>query len=46
MRPRLLRAFGWQVESVLAKDWYENRAAGTRSDLKGAGIERRFHNVQ
>jgi predicted DNA-binding WGR domain protein len=25
MRPRLLRAFGWQIESVLAKDWYENR---------------------
>jgi predicted DNA-binding WGR domain protein len=25
MRPRLLRAFGWQVESVLAKDWYENQ---------------------
>ncbi len=21
----MLRAFGWQVESVLAKDWYENR---------------------
>jgi predicted DNA-binding WGR domain protein len=25
MRPRLLRTFGWKVESVLAKDWYENR---------------------
>jgi len=25
MRPRLLRAFGWHIESVLAKDWYENR---------------------
>ena len=25
MRPRLLRGFGWRVESVLAKDWYENR---------------------
>lgn len=25
MRPRLLRAFGWRVESVLAKDWYERR---------------------
>jgi hypothetical protein len=24
MRPRLLRAFGWRVESVLGKDWYEN----------------------
>jgi predicted DNA-binding WGR domain protein len=25
MRPRLLRGFGWRVESVLAKDWYEKR---------------------
>jgi len=25
MRPRLLREFGWQVESILAKDWYENQ---------------------
>lgn len=25
MRPRLLRAFGWSVESVLAKDWYDYR---------------------
>jgi predicted DNA-binding WGR domain protein len=24
MRPRLLRSFGWRVESVLAKDWYED----------------------
>ena len=24
MRPRLLRDFSWHVESVLAKDWYEN----------------------
>ena len=23
MRPRLLREFGWQVTTVLAKDWYE-----------------------
>lgn len=27
MRPRLLRDFGWQVTTVLAKDWYENPAA-------------------
>ena len=27
MRPRLLRDFGWQVTSILAKDWYENQAA-------------------
>ena len=27
MRPRLLRAFGWKVTSVLAKDWYEDQAA-------------------
>jgi hypothetical protein len=27
MRPRLLRAFGWNVTSVLAKDWYEDRQA-------------------
>lgn len=24
MRPRLLRNFGWQIEHVLAKDWYED----------------------
>jgi predicted DNA-binding WGR domain protein len=24
MRPRLLGVFGWEVESVLGKDWYEN----------------------
>lgn len=24
MRPRLLREFGWQVTTVLAKDWYES----------------------
>jgi hypothetical protein len=24
MRPKLLREFGWQIESLLAKDWYEN----------------------
>jgi predicted DNA-binding WGR domain protein len=24
LRPRLLHNFGWQVTSVLAKDWYEN----------------------
>jgi hypothetical protein len=24
LRPRLLREFGWNVESVLAKDWYEH----------------------
>jgi hypothetical protein len=24
MRPRLLRAFGWQITSVLAKDWYDD----------------------
>ena len=27
MRPRLLRAFGWKVTSVLAKDWYDNQGA-------------------
>jgi len=27
MRPRLLRTFGWNVVLVLAKDWYEDRAA-------------------
>lgn len=26
-RPRLLRAFGWSVCTVLAKDWIENRCA-------------------
>jgi len=25
MRPKLLRAFGWQVAHVLAKDWYADR---------------------
>ncbi len=24
LRPRLLREFGWNVETVLAKDWYEH----------------------
>ncbi|MEZ6133232.1 MAG: AAA domain-containing protein [Planctomycetaceae bacterium] len=24
MKPQLLQAFGWQVEVVLARDWYEN----------------------
>jgi hypothetical protein len=24
LRPRLLRAFGWRVTTVLAKDWYES----------------------
>jgi hypothetical protein len=27
MRPKLLRDFGWNVEFVLAKDWYEDRDA-------------------
>ncbi len=27
MRPKLLRDFGWKVAFVLAKDWYEDRAA-------------------
>jgi len=27
MRPKLLRNFGWKVAFVLAKDWYEDRAA-------------------
>ncbi|MCY2995332.1 MAG: AAA domain-containing protein [Planctomycetota bacterium] len=27
MRPRLLRVFGWKVTVVLAKDWYQDRAA-------------------
>ncbi|MGO9111286.1 MAG: AAA domain-containing protein, partial [Thermoguttaceae bacterium] len=27
MRPKLLRNFGWRVAFVLAKDWYEDRAA-------------------
>jgi len=27
MRPKLLRDFGWKVTFVLAKDWYEDRAA-------------------
>jgi DNA polymerase III delta prime subunit len=27
MRPKLLRDFGWTVVFVLAKDWYEDRAA-------------------
>jgi predicted DNA-binding WGR domain protein len=25
MRPMLLQNFGWQIESVLGKDWYESR---------------------
>jgi len=32
MRPRLLRSFGWKVESVLAKDWYED--PGKELDLR------------
>ena len=27
MRPKLLRDFGWNVTFILAKDWYDNRAA-------------------
>ncbi len=27
MRPKLLRAFGWQLTHVLAKDWYADSAA-------------------
>jgi hypothetical protein len=27
MRPRLLRAFGWTLAFVLAKDWYEDQTA-------------------
>jgi predicted DNA-binding WGR domain protein len=27
LRPKLLRAFGWSVTHVLAKDWYEDAAA-------------------
>ncbi len=27
MRPKLLRDFGWKVAFVLAKDWYDDRAA-------------------
>ena len=27
MRPRLLRDFGWKATVVLAKDWYQDRAA-------------------
>jgi hypothetical protein len=27
MRPRLLRAFGWKLASVLAKDWHADRDA-------------------
>ena len=27
MRPKLLRDFGWKAAFVLAKDWYEDRAA-------------------
>ena len=27
MRPKLLRDFGWNVTLILAKDWYDNRAA-------------------
>src|SRR5262249_55033282 len=27
MRPRLLQTFGWRLESVLGKDWYENPEA-------------------
>jgi predicted DNA-binding WGR domain protein/multidrug efflux pump subunit AcrA (membrane-fusion protein) len=27
MRPKLLRDFGWKAAVVLAKDWYEDRAA-------------------
>ncbi|MGE3775702.1 MAG: AAA domain-containing protein, partial [Pirellulaceae bacterium] len=26
MRPRLLRQFGWQIATVLAKDWYRDEA--------------------
>lgn len=29
MRPRLLRAFGWQITHVLAKDWYGDRPGET-----------------
>jgi hypothetical protein len=27
LRPRLLRAFGWQIATVLGKDWYDDPAA-------------------
>jgi hypothetical protein len=27
MRPRLLEAFGWRIQHVLAKDWYQNPTA-------------------
>jgi hypothetical protein len=34
MRPRLLRAFGWRVTSVLAKDWYQDPDAELDRILK------------
>jgi hypothetical protein len=27
MRPRLLRAFGWNLAFVLSKDWYQDQPA-------------------
>jgi hypothetical protein len=39
MRPRLLRAFGWQVTSVLAKDWYEDQPGELRRLLDMLAVE-------
>ena len=36
MRPRLLRAFGWKVVQVLAKDWYHDRDGVIASVLDAA----------
>ena len=36
MRPKLLRAFGWQVAFVLAKDWYEDPEAVLQRLLREA----------
>jgi len=30
MRPRLLEAFGWKIETILTKDWWEDPAAVLR----------------
>jgi len=36
MRPRLLRAFGWNVVQVLAKDWYHDQEAVIASVIEAA----------
>ena len=41
MRPKLLRDFGWKVTFVLAKGWYEDRAAVLKSRWSGCWLGRR-----